>query len=64
MATYQDGNVRRATDNSITAAQRSAASRKCPKCQRGAALVYVEDIGARVCRWPGCGYSASAEALE
>lgn len=58
MATYQSGGVRRATANTITAMQRSAENRRCPKCQRKSALRFVSNklhFGS-VCRWPGCGF--------
>lgn len=53
MATYFDGNVRRATDNSRTAARRSALARQCPQCGRKSALVRFSDETAygRACRW-------------
>lgn len=58
MATYQDGNRRRATDNSRTAARRSAQSRRCPRCGRGAALIWVDEATARgrACRWEDCDF--------
>jgi hypothetical protein len=60
MATYQDGNVRRATPNSVKAAQRSATSRQCPKCKRKSALVdYSDDLMfGRACRWADCTYES------
>lgn len=56
MSTYQDGNVRRATDNSVTAARRSAALRQCPKCKRKSALVRDVEWRMTACRWVDCGY--------
>jgi Zn ribbon nucleic-acid-binding protein len=58
MATYQDGGVRRATPNSVTAAKRSAKSRQCPKCNRKSALVFYSDdlMFGHGCRWADCGY--------
>ena len=57
MATYRDGNVRRATPNSVKAARRSAESRKCPQCQRKSAMKFhSDDFGfGSTCRW--CGHS-------
>lgn len=57
MATYLSGNVRRATANSVKAAQRSAENRRCPKCDRKSATRFVsDDFGfGTVCRW--CDYS-------
>ena len=66
MATYQDGSVRKATPNSVTAARRSATNRQCPECGRKSALVRVTDIRMTVCKWTAeqnsagdkmCGYS-------
>ena len=56
MATYQDGNVRKATANTVTAMQRSASARRCPKCGRKSALVRQPEWRMTVCRWDGCGY--------
>ena len=58
MATYQSGGVRRATANSVKAAERSAASRQCPKCGRKSALRHHSDDFSfgTACRWPDCGY--------
>lgn len=56
MATYLSGNVRKATDNSREAARRSAQSRRCPGCGRGAALVRRPYPGCLAeCRW--CGWA-------
>lgn len=51
MATYLDGNRRRATPNTVTAMKRSAESRKCPECGRKSALRYDVELGASYCRW-------------
>lgn len=51
MATYRDGNVRRATANTVTAMRRSAETRRCPKCGRGSALVRLVESRQTVCRW-------------
>lgn len=58
MATYQDGSVRRATANSVKAAQRSAESRQCPKCGRKSALKHysLPDMFGTACRWDDCGF--------
>lgn len=63
MATYQDGNVRRATPNTVKAMKRSAESRKCPKCGRKSALTFVQDelLYGSVCRWNQCGYERLKE---
>lgn len=57
MATYRDGNVRKATPNSRSAARRSAENRRCPKCKRKSAMVHFsneDDFGSQ-CRW--CGHT-------
>jgi len=56
MATYLDGNVRKATPNTVAAMRRSAASRQCPKCKRKSALKFVSDADGfgSICRWEGC----------
>jgi Zn ribbon nucleic-acid-binding protein len=61
MATRLDGNVRKATANSVKAAQRSAESRKCPECQRKSAMVYFNDgvVAGSECRW--CGFARSID---
>jgi hypothetical protein len=53
MATYQDGNVRKATANTVKAMHRSAESRKCPECGRKSALKFLSDEVkfGRYCRW-------------
>lgn len=51
MATYLDGNVRKATPNTVTAMKRSAENRRCPMCQRKSALVRDADLRATYCRW-------------
>lgn len=53
MATYRDGNVHKATPNTVTAMKRSAESRQCPKCGRKSALIrYSDDFMYGVtCRW-------------
>lgn len=61
MATYQSGNRRRATTNSVTAAERSAQHRQCPKCGRKSALVRWPEERVTYCRWmlekpPKCDY--------
>lgn len=58
MATYLDGNVRKATANTVAAQQRSAQRRQCPKCGRKSALVRFSDDEAfgRYCRWDDCDY--------
>lgn len=58
MATFQDGNVRRATSNSRDAAKRSAENRRCPKCKRKSALKHIseDEWFGSVCRWPDCDY--------
>jgi hypothetical protein len=60
MATYQDGNVRHATANTVTAMKRSAKTRQCPKCGRKSALKFVSDewMFASACRWRDCGYES------
>lgn len=52
MATRLDGNVRKATANTVTSMRRSAANRQCPKCGRKSALVRMpgQDI-ISACRW-------------
>jgi ribosomal protein S27AE len=59
MATYQDGNVRRATPNTVTAMRRSATNRQCPQCRRKSALrFHSDDLGfGSTCRWQDCGYT-------
>jgi Zn ribbon nucleic-acid-binding protein len=61
MATRQDGNVRKATPNSIKAAQRSAESRQCPQCGRKSAMVAFDYdiVFGSECRW--CGFARSYE---
>jgi ribosomal protein S27AE len=58
MATYRDGNVHRATPNTVTAMKRSAERRQCPKCGRKSALVRFSDEWAfgSCCRWSDCNY--------
>ncbi len=59
MARYLDGSRNRATPNSRKAASRSAERRRCPKCQRKAALVFISDevqFGF-ACRWNECDYA-------
>jgi hypothetical protein len=51
MATYLDGNVRKATTNTVKARRRSAESRRCPVCDRKSALKYDAERGAVYCRW-------------
>lgn len=60
MATVQSGGVRKATANSVKAAQRSAESRQCPKCGRKSALRYHADdlMYGAACRWADCGYES------
>lgn len=57
MATYLSGNVRKATQNTVTSMKRSADRRKCPTCERKSALVREVTDGAVVtaCRW--CDYT-------
>jgi hypothetical protein len=47
MATYLDGNVRKATANTVKAQRRSAETRRCPDCGRKSALTGYP----RTCRW-------------
>lgn len=56
MATYLDGNVRKATANTVKAMQRSAETRQCPACGRKSALRrFSDDLMYGVsCRW--CDY--------
>lgn len=60
MATYQDGGVRRATANTVTAMRRSAERRRCPKCGRKSALTFHSDEVMRgtYCRWGDCDYES------
>ncbi len=53
MATYLDGNVRRATANTVTAMKNSAVSRQCPKCGRKSAVKRYTDYPwvTIYCRW-------------
>ena len=51
MATYLDGNVRKATPNTVTAMKNSAANRQCPVCGRKSALVWDTEQQATYCRW-------------
>lgn len=53
MATFQNGNVRTATANTVKAMERSAEGRRCPSCGRRSALVRIEAGQATVssCRW-------------
>lgn len=51
MATYLDGNVRKATANTVKAMTRSAERRQCPKCGRKSALVRDTEMRATYCRW-------------
>lgn len=57
MATRLDGNVRKATANTVTSMARSADRRQCPECGRKSALVSDrQDWGDRIvivtaCRW-------------
>jgi hypothetical protein len=53
MATRLDGNVRKATANTVTAMKRSAASRQCPECGRKSALVHDAEYRQTACRWTG-----------
>lgn len=56
MATYQSGNVRKATSNSVKAAERSAKSRQCPKCGRKSALKHYsggDSVRVLVCMVSG-----------
>lgn len=63
MATRLDGNVRKATANTVTAMKRSAENRRCPNCDRKSAMgreVVTENsdflyVRERECRW--CGYA-------
>ncbi|WP_280448430.1 hypothetical protein [Nocardia brasiliensis] len=58
MATSQSGGVRKATANTVTAMQRNAESRRCPKCNRKSALKFHSDehgFGS-YCRWDDCDY--------
>jgi Zn ribbon nucleic-acid-binding protein len=57
MATYLDGNVRKATANTVRAMQRSAESRRCPQCQRKSAMVRFSESTCfgSACRW--CGHA-------
>jgi ribosomal protein S27AE len=58
MATFQSGNVRKATANSVTAAKNSAETRQCPKCGRKSALKWHADelMYGHACRYADCGY--------
>jgi ribosomal protein S14 len=58
MATYNDGNVRKATASTVKAMRRSAEARRCPSCGRKSALVRYDDGWAqgRVCRL--CGWAS------
>lgn len=63
MATYQDGNVRKATPNTVAAMKRNAEARRCPNCDRKSAMgaeVVSEDsfmrIRERTCRY--CGFAS------
>jgi ribosomal protein S27AE len=58
MARRMDGNVSKATANTVTAMRRSAENRRCPKCGRGSALKFRSDHYAfgSVCRWADCGF--------
>ena len=58
MATRQDGGVRKATANTVKAAERSAGTRRCPKCGRKSALAFYSDdlMFGRACRWADCDY--------
>ena len=58
MATYLDGNVRKATANTVRAMRRSAESRQCPQCGRKSAMVRFSEDWAygRQCRWDDCRY--------
>lgn len=51
MATYLDGSRRRATANTVTAMERSAASRQCPSCGRKSAIVRDAENRVTYCRW-------------
>lgn len=55
MATFQNGNRRSATQNTVTSMKRSAESRQCPKCRRKSALIREVDTEAgtiiTICRW-------------
>ena len=53
MATYLDGNVRKATANTVTAMKRSAATRRCPECGRKSALIRDHEYRQTACRWSG-----------
>lgn len=68
MATYRDGNVHRATPNTVAAMRRGAESRRCPNCNRKSAMGAEQrtDDGwmctrERTCRW--CGFSAGTVAI-
>lgn len=63
MATYKDGNVHRATPNTVTAARRSAENRRCPKCGRKSALVHLSEPTqfGRACRWDDCDYASMTQ---
>lgn len=67
MATYQDGNVRKATANTVTAMIRSAESRRCPQCLRKSALRLVGEPPVSACRWADegrCDYDERAARLH
>lgn len=51
MATYLDGNVRKATANTVTAMKRSATNRRCPECGRKSALIRDAEYRQTACRW-------------
>lgn len=58
MATRRDGNVKKATANTVNAMERSASSRQCPKCGRKSAMKFHADdlMFGSACRWADCGY--------
>lgn len=56
MATYLDGNVRKATANTVTSMKRSAEHRRCPLCDRKSALVRDPEMRATYCRWSAEGH--------
>lgn len=60
MATRQDGNVRKATANTVKAMERSADRRRCPKCGRKSALRHYSDdlMFGSACRWEDCSYES------
>lgn len=68
MATYRDGNVHRATPNTVAAMRRSAEARRCPHCDRKSAMGAEQRVddgfmrtSERACRW--CGYRAGTVVI-